>query len=70
MLSVSLVTLNRIDFAGFVQSSQIGFGFNGESNLDLQFGMALVGKKQKITLYQVGDDVEGQLILVFWKDVS
>ncbi|CAL1709472.1 unnamed protein product [Somion occarium] len=44
---------------GFVQSSQIGFGFNGESNLDLQFGMALVGKKQKITLYQVGDDVEG-----------
>lgn len=28
---------------------------NGESNLDLQYGMALVTGAQKVTLYQVGD---------------
>ena len=32
---------------------------NGESDLDLQYSMALVGKTQPVTLYQVGDLVEG-----------
>ena len=32
---------------------------NGESDLDLQYAMALVGKSQPVTLYQVGDLVEG-----------
>ena len=36
----------------------VGFGYNGESNLDLQYSMSLVGK-QPVTLYQTGDDVEG-----------
>ena len=36
-----------------------GFDYNGESNLDLQYAMSLVGKKQNVTLYQVGDTVEG-----------
>lgn len=43
-----------------IQTNQTGFNFNGESNLDLQFSMALVGKSQPVTLYQVGDDVEGK----------
>lgn len=45
--------------SGFLQTNQTSFDFNGESNLDLQYGMALVGPKQDITLYQTGDDVEG-----------
>lgn len=45
---------------GVVQSEQTGFSFNGESNLDLQFAMALVGKEQKVTLYQTGDDAQGK----------
>ncbi|OSC99915.1 subtilisin-like protein [Trametes coccinea BRFM310] len=36
-----------------------GFDVNGESDLDLQYAMALVGKAQPVTLYQTGDDVEG-----------
>ncbi|PCH37568.1 subtilisin-like protein [Wolfiporia cocos MD-104 SS10] len=44
---------------GFVQTNQTGFDYNGESNLDLQYSMSLVGEKQKVTLYQTGDDVEG-----------
>ncbi|KAI0648913.1 subtilisin-like protein [Trametes meyenii] len=36
-----------------------GFDVNGESNLDLQYAMSLVGKGQPVTLYQTGDDVEG-----------
>ncbi|KAH8081328.1 peptidase S8/S53 domain-containing protein [Cristinia sonorae] len=44
---------------GVVQTDQTGFEYNGESNLDLQFGMALVGKKQPVTLYQVGDIPQG-----------
>lgn len=44
---------------GVVQTTQIGFAFNGESNLDLVYPMSLLGPKQEITLYQVGDLVEG-----------
>ena len=41
-----------------VQTTQQGFGFNGESDLDLEYAMALVNP-QPVTLYQVGDLVEG-----------
>lgn len=51
-------TLVSID-GGFIQSNQTGFDYNGESNLDLEYSMSLVGPKQPITLYQTGDDVEG-----------
>jgi len=50
--------LNSID-GGVVQTTTQDFNHNGESDLDLQYGMALVGNKQPITLYQVGDTVEG-----------
>ncbi|KAF7975943.1 hypothetical protein HWV62_8231 [Athelia sp. TMB] len=51
-------TLTSID-GGFVQTDQTSFDYNGESNLDLEYGMALVTDKQPVTLYQVGDAVEG-----------
>lgn len=44
---------------GFVQTNQTGFDYNGESNLDLQYAMTLVGRTQSVQLYQAGDDVEG-----------
>ncbi|KIY49300.1 subtilisin-like protein [Fistulina hepatica ATCC 64428] len=44
---------------GFVQTDYQLFDFNGESNLDLQYGMSLVTGAQTVTLYQVGDMVEG-----------
>ncbi|KAI0344783.1 subtilisin-like protein [Trametopsis cervina] len=44
---------------GVVQTTETGFNVNGESNLDLQFSMALVGKSQPVTLYQVGDIPQG-----------
>ncbi|KAH9933246.1 subtilisin-like protein [Epithele typhae] len=36
-----------------------GYDINAESNLDLQYAMSLVGKSQKVTLYQVGDLFRG-----------
>jgi tripeptidyl-peptidase-1 len=47
---------------GVVQNIDRGFAFNGESDLDLEYTMNLVnflGYVQKITLYQVGDLIEG-----------
>ncbi|KAJ7093316.1 subtilisin-like protein [Mycena belliarum] len=44
---------------GVVQTTQTGFDYNGESNLDLQYGMALVTGAQPVQLYQVGDTLEG-----------
>ena len=44
---------------GYAQTQHQGFEYNGESNLDLQYGMGLVGPSQTVTLYQVGDTVEG-----------
>ncbi|KAJ3512186.1 hypothetical protein NLJ89_g3668 [Agrocybe chaxingu] len=47
---------------GIVQTIQTGFEYNGESNLDLQYAMNLVnmvGYKQEVTLYQVGDIPQG-----------
>ncbi|KAI5366002.1 putative peptidase S53, activation domain, Sedolisin domain, peptidase S8/S53 domain superfamily [Septoria linicola] len=43
---------------GTIDQGMTGFAYNGESNLDLEYGMALV-YPQKTTLYQVGDTVEG-----------
>lgn len=40
---------------GYPQRAFQEFQYNVESNLDLQYAMALVTKKQPVTLYQVGD---------------
>ncbi|TDL20635.1 subtilisin-like protein [Rickenella mellea] len=50
-------TLVSID-GGVVQTQNQSFGFNGESDLDLQYGMALVAP-QPVTLYQAGDLPQG-----------
>ncbi|KAJ7698737.1 peptidase S8/S53 domain-containing protein [Mycena rosella] len=50
--------LQSVD-GGVVQNVTANFGFNGESNLDLEFAMTLVTAQQKVTLYQVGDLVMG-----------
>ncbi|KAH9846221.1 subtilisin-like protein [Lenzites betulinus] len=44
---------------GTIEGQGGGFDINGESNLDLQYAMSLVGKSQPVTLYQTGDDLEG-----------
>ncbi|KIJ65932.1 hypothetical protein HYDPIDRAFT_187022 [Hydnomerulius pinastri MD-312] len=44
---------------GTVQTQYVGFNYNGESNLDLEYAMTLVTAAQEVTLYQVGDMVEG-----------
>ncbi|EGO00782.1 hypothetical protein SERLA73DRAFT_71753 [Serpula lacrymans var. lacrymans S7.3] len=44
---------------GYAQTEYQGFDYNGESDLDLQYGMTLVTPAQQVTLYQVGDMVEG-----------
>jgi len=51
-------TLVSID-GGVIQTSNESFDYNGESDLDLEFGMTLVTKSQNLTLYQVGDIIEG-----------
>ncbi|KAF4552344.1 Pro-kumamolisin activation domain-containing protein 3 [Elsinoe fawcettii] len=43
---------------GVLQTTNQSFNFNGESDLDLEYGMSLVFP-QKVTLYQVGDLVQG-----------
>ncbi|RFU29102.1 hypothetical protein B7463_g7233, partial [Scytalidium lignicola] len=50
-------TLDSID-GGVIQTEASSFDLNGESNLDLEYAMALVGPQQ-VTLYQVGDPIEG-----------
>lgn len=44
---------------GTIDVSGGGFDINGESNLDLQYAMGLVGHRQDVTLYQVGDEIMG-----------
>ena len=39
---------------GFLQTEYVDFDYNGESDLDLEYGMTLV-YPQNVTLYQVGD---------------
>ena len=43
---------------GAPQTTNQGFQYNGESDLDLEYAMTLVNP-QKVTLYQAGDFVEG-----------
>ena len=43
---------------GALQTFNESFSYNGESDLDLEYGMTLV-YPQKVTLYQAGDFVEG-----------
>ncbi|KAG9594897.1 subtilisin-like protein, partial [Aureobasidium melanogenum] len=43
---------------GVIQATNRSFNFNGESNLDLEYAMTLI-YPEKVTLYQVGDLVEG-----------
>ena len=50
-------TLDSID-GGVDQTQEQSFDYNGESDLDLEYAMTLVNP-QKVTLYQVGDLVEG-----------
>ncbi|KAF9495245.1 hypothetical protein BDN71DRAFT_1506993 [Pleurotus eryngii] len=42
-----------------LQTQVQNFAYNGESDLDLEYAMNLVGVQQNITLYQVGDLVQG-----------
>ena len=49
--------LDSID-GGVPQTTNQGFNYNGESDLDLEYAMTLINP-QKTTLYQVGDTVEG-----------
>lgn len=44
---------------GDLNTPDQSFDYNGEANLDLQYGMALVTGKQPVQLYQVGDHVVG-----------
>lgn len=53
-----VVRLNGLG-SGYDQTEYEGFGENGESDLDLQYSMSLVGPKQTVTLYQAGDLYEG-----------
>ncbi|KAG9312226.1 peptidase S8/S53 domain-containing protein [Chiua virens] len=53
------VSPNMVSIDGGALSSQESFDINGESCLDLEYAMNLVTKAQNITLYQVGDLVEG-----------
>ena len=49
--------IDLIDGA-IVQTQNQSFKFSGESALDLEYAMSLLNP-QSVTLYQVGDDVEG-----------
>lgn len=46
---------------GVDQTTEQSFDFNGESDLDLEYAMALTNP-QPITLLQTGDTVEGEII--------
>ncbi|KAF4603036.1 hypothetical protein EYR38_003441 [Pleurotus pulmonarius] len=48
-----------LELLGVLQKQVQNFAYNGESDLDLEYAMNLVGVEQNITLYQVGDLVQG-----------
>lgn len=58
MIGINVLSSNVI--IGYDQTEYQDFGYNGEADLDLQYAMALVGPTQPVTLYQAGDDVEGE----------
>lgn len=51
--------LTKLVVLGVIEGSDPSFDYNGESDLDLEYAMTLVTKGQDITLYQVGDIVQG-----------
>ncbi|KAH7883306.1 peptidase S8/S53 domain-containing protein [Phlebopus sp. FC_14] len=53
------VSPQMVSIDGGALSTNESFDINGESNLDLEYAMTLVTPKQNVTLYQVGDLVEG-----------
>ena len=53
-----LPILLSIDGGNVTANNATGPGTNGESDLDFEYGMTLTAP-QPVTLYQVGDDVEG-----------
>jgi tripeptidyl-peptidase I len=53
-----IVKFNLIKIAAVVQTTNQSFGYNGESDLDLEYAMALVDP-QNVILLQTGDIVEG-----------
>ena len=57
-----LLSLYSLCTAGDLNTSNRSFDYNGESNLDLQYGMALVTGKQPVQLYQVGDHPIGETL--------
>jgi len=50
----------KVSHLGYAQMQNVSPGYNVESDLDLQYAMNLVTVKQPVTLYQVGDVVEGK----------
>jgi tripeptidyl-peptidase-1 len=60
-VSCSKLIQYSVNIAGTVQAALTGFDYNGESNLDLQYGMALVTGAQDVALYQLGDSIQRQL---------
>jgi len=54
-----------LNIVGSIQTALSGFEYNGESNLDLQYGMALVTGAQDVILYQLGDSIQRQLFSGF-----
>ncbi|EIW80511.1 subtilisin-like protein [Coniophora puteana RWD-64-598 SS2] len=63
-LNYSLDTLGKAPYmvsidGGYPQTVNQSFDYNGESDLDLQYGMTLVTGAQTVTLYQTGDIIEG-----------
>jgi len=52
--------LTVVSHLGYAQTEDTNFFYNAESDLDLQYAMNLVTVKQPVTLYQVGDMVEGK----------
>lgn len=54
--------LTSLGLLGVLQTQVQNFAYNGESDLDLEYAMNLVGVQQNITLYQVGDLVQGRML--------
>jgi len=52
--------LDSINVAGDLNTPEYSVDYNAESNLDLQYAMALVTGKQPVQLYQVGDHIVGE----------
>jgi ABC-type transporter lipoprotein component MlaA len=52
---------------GSVQTNLTDKEYFIESNLDLQYGMALVTALQDITLYQAGDTIQSQSFDSYWQ---